>query len=146
MAQTISYEVRLALLLISFISVVTRVNLVSLGNLSRAPLLMLILPLIFIWLLSALAETNRTPFDFAEGERELVRGFNVEYGAGGFALIFMAEYGIILLLRGVRALLLGARVPITNLTVIITTIVAYWWVWVRATLPRFRYDKLIGLA
>jgi NADH-ubiquinone oxidoreductase chain 1 len=57
------------------------------------------LPLSFIWFSSCLAETNRTPFDFAEGESELVSGFNVEYGGGGFALIFLAEYASILFIR-----------------------------------------------
>ena len=52
-----------------------------------------------VWLVSCIAETNRAPFDFAEGETELVSGFNVEYGAGGFALIFIAEYANILLIR-----------------------------------------------
>jgi NADH-ubiquinone oxidoreductase chain 1 len=62
------------------------------------------IPLIPLWLISCVAETNRTPFDFAEGESELVSGFNVEYGAGRFALIFMAEYAIILILRLITAL------------------------------------------
>jgi NADH-ubiquinone oxidoreductase chain 1 len=56
-------------------------------------------PISLIWVVSILAETNRTPFDFAEGESELVSGFNVEYGAGGFALIFLAEYARILFIR-----------------------------------------------
>lgn len=59
-----------------------------------------------MWVIRCVAETNRTPFDFAEGESELVSGFNVEYGAGGFALIFMAEYGRIIFLRALRAILL----------------------------------------
>lgn len=60
---------------------------------------MLGVPLGYVWLISSLAETNRTPFDFAEGESELVSGFNVEYSRGGFALIFLAEYASILFMR-----------------------------------------------
>jgi len=56
-------------------------------------------PVSFVWVITTLAETNRSPFDFAEGESELVSGFNIEYGAGGFALIFIAEYGSILVMR-----------------------------------------------
>lgn len=67
------------------------------------------LPLVFLWLVTCIAETNRTPFDFAEGESELVSGFNVEYGAGGFALIFMAEYGRIILLALISAILILGR-------------------------------------
>lgn len=56
-------------------------------------------PLGFVWLVSSLAETNRTPYDFSEGESELVSGFNTEYRSGGFTLIFIAEYGRILFIR-----------------------------------------------
>jgi NADH:ubiquinone oxidoreductase subunit H len=59
-----------------------------------------------MWFISCVAETNRTPFDFAEGESELVSGFNVEYGAGAFAIIFIAEYCMILFLRILRGLVL----------------------------------------
>jgi len=59
----------------------------------------LVFPLSIIWIVSCLAETNRTPFDFAEGESELVSGFNVEYRRGGFSLIFIAEYSRILFIR-----------------------------------------------
>lgn len=63
------------------------------------------LPIIGIWLVSCLAETNRTPFDFAEGESELVSGFNIEYGRLGFALIFIAEYARIIMMRIIFSLL-----------------------------------------
>ena len=59
----------------------------------------LFLPLVVIWLISCVAETNRTPFDFAEGESELVSGFNIEYGSLGFAIIFIAEYASIIFMR-----------------------------------------------
>merc|ERR1712139_272966 len=61
--------------------------------------IIILLPIVGIWLISCTAETNRTPFDFAEGESELVSGFNIEYGRVGFALIFMAEYARIIFIR-----------------------------------------------
>jgi len=67
------------------------------------------LPMAGIWLISCLAETNRTPFDFAEGESELVSGFNIEYGSLGFALIFIAEYARIILIRVIFSLLFLSR-------------------------------------
>ena len=93
-----------------------------------------------------MAETNRTPFDFSEGESELVSGFNIEYGAGGFALIFMAEYASILLMRALCvSLALGANIR-SSAGVLGLLILAGVWVWLRATLPRYRYDFLINLA
>jgi len=96
-AQTISYEVRLALILLSFVVLSERYNFFDFIKYQEDLwFLFLGIPLCIVWLGSCLAETNRTPFDFAEGESELVSGFNVEYGSGGFALIFMAEYARIL--------------------------------------------------
>jgi len=94
---------------------------------------------------SALAETNRTPFDFAEGESELVSGFNVEYGRVGFALIFIAEYARILFMGTVlRLIFFSANVGLGILYLHVGALVAAW-VWARTTFPRYRYDKLIRL-
>lgn len=71
---------------------------------------LLIIPVSFLWFVTCVAETNRAPFDFAEGESELVSGFNIEYGSAGFALIFLAEYANILVISLFTALLfLGGR-------------------------------------
>lgn len=95
-AQTISYEVRLAIIFIFYAGLV---NFLSLQIFRQINLffrkILIFIPLVGVWLISCLAETNRTPFDFAEGESELVSGFNVEYGSVGFAIIFIAEYAII---------------------------------------------------
>lgn len=93
-----------------------------------------------------LAEVNRTPFDFAEGESELVSGFNVEYSSGGFAILFMAEYGRILFIRGLFAVLLIGRGVVRFLFYLKLGFIIYLIILLRGTLPRFRYDKLINLA
>jgi len=99
-AQTISYEVSLALILLCYLVLISRLCIVDLFVYqSYIWFLFLRIPLSLVWFVSRLAETNRTPFDFAEGESELVSGFNVEYRRGGFALIFLAEYGNILFIR-----------------------------------------------
>lgn len=99
-AQTVSYEVRLAVILIFYLSLRGGLNLILLININLLwNKLVFFIPMVGIWLVSCLAETNRTPFDFAEGESELVSGFNIEYGRLGFAIIFMAEYARIFVMR-----------------------------------------------
>jgi NADH-ubiquinone oxidoreductase chain 1 len=93
-----------------------------------------------------LAETNLTPFDFAEGESELVSGFNVEYRRGTFAIIFLAEYASILFIRIITVMLFLGGNLYSFLFFIKLVFVSFLWIWIRGTLPRFRYDKLIYLA
>lgn len=146
-AQTISYEVRLALILLSFLVIIFRLNILDfLKYQVYLWILFICFPLCIIWFVSSLAETNRTPFDFAEGESELVSGFNVEYRRGGFALIFLAEYSSILFMRMLFCVIfLGANL-IDWWFFIKLVFIAFLFIWVRGTLPRFRYDKLIYLA
>lgn len=110
-AQTISYEVSLALILLRILFLVGGFDLVLFREFQRYIwFIVFAFPLGLLWFASCLAETNRTPFDFAEGESELVSGFNTEYRAGGFALIFMAEYARILFIRVLfRILFLGSN-------------------------------------
>nr|QFG40092.1 NADH dehydrogenase subunit 1 [Munidopsis verrilli] len=146
-AQTISYEVSLALILLSLIFLVGGFNL-SLFSLFQEKfwLIWLAFPLSLIWLASCLAETNRTPFDFAEGESELVSGFNTEYSAGSFALIFMAEYASILFMGMLFSLLFLGAHPCSMGFYLKILFVSFSFIWVRGTVPRLRYDKLMYLA
>nr|QZL38960.1 NADH dehydrogenase subunit 1 [Lixus subtilis] len=146
-AQTISYEVSLVLILLSFLFLVFSFNMFDLMKYQEYMwFLFLFFPLSLMWIVSSLAETNRSPFDFAEGESELVSGFNVEYSSGSFAMIFMAEYASILFMSMMCVLLfMGGN--INSLFFFIKVVfVSFFWVWVRGTLPRYRYDKLMYLA
>lgn len=146
-AQTISYEVRLALILLSFIILVGGFNL-ELFSLYQRDLWFIFIgfPLFCTWFASCLAETNRTPFDFAEGESELVSGFNTEYRRGGFALIFLAEYSRILFIRILVALFFLGGNLLRFIFYLKFVFISFCFIWARGTLPRFRYDKLIYLA
>lgn len=146
-AQTISYEVRIALIFLSLIFLISQYSLnIILENQLSIWFICLIFPIFLCWVTSCLAETNRTPFDFAEGESELVSGFNVEYGRGGFALLFLAEYGRIIFMRYFLVLLfLGGGFGFLSFN-FLGCFFCYWFIWVRGTLPRFRYDKLMYLA
>nr|QFQ01343.1 NADH dehydrogenase subunit 1 [Nematocarcinus gracilis] len=146
-AQTISYEVSLALILLSFLFLVGGFNLELFSSYQRYVwFLVLTFPLAMVWFASCLAETNRTPFDFAEGESELVSGFNTEYSSGGFALIFMAEYASILFMSALFSLIFLGGSLSSPMFCVKVMFISFCFVWVRGTLPRFRYDKLMYLA
>nr|QVL28813.1 NADH dehydrogenase subunit 1 [Parhelophilus kurentzovi]UXG19015.1 NADH dehydrogenase subunit 1 [Lejops sp.] len=146
-AQTISYEVSLALILLSFIFLINNYNMLSFYYYQVYMWFFFILyPLAFIWLTISLAETNRTPFDFAEGESELVSGFNVEYSSGGFALIFLSEYSSILFMSMLFSLIFLGGDVFNLIFYFKLMFISFVFIWVRGTLPRFRYDKLMYLA
>nr|QYJ55494.1 NADH dehydrogenase subunit 1 [Anopheles sacharovi] len=146
-AQTISYEVSLALILLSFIFLIGNYNFLNFYNYqSYIWFIFFCFPLGLVWLASCLAETNRTPFDFAEGESELVSGFNVEYSSGGFALIFLAEYSSILFMSMLFVVIFLGSDIYSLLFFFKLTFISFIFIWVRGTLPRFRYDKLMYLA
>jgi len=146
-AQTISYEVSLALIIISFIFLIGGFNLVLFEVYQKYCWFFFIaLPLAYVWIISSLAETNRTPFDFAEGESELVSGFNVEYARGGFALIFLAEYASILFIRILFSVIFLGASLLRLVFYLKLLFISFVFIWVRGTIPRFRYDKLIRLA
>jgi len=145
-AQTISYEIRLALILIIFIIYINSFNFDNIFLNKNHIRIFILTPFISIfWLVSCLAETNRTPFDFSEGESELVSGFNIDYSSGLFAIIFIAEYARIYILRFISIGLLNIVIGFYISTLFII-IYIFFWIWARATLPRFRYDLLIHLA
>uniref|UniRef100_UPI0030DE191E NADH dehydrogenase subunit 1 n=1 Tax=Epuraea terminalis TaxID=1553310 RepID=UPI0030DE191E len=146
-AQTISYEVSLALILMSFLFLIMSLNMLDLMKYQKYIwFIFLMYPISLMWLVSSLAETNRTPFDFAEGESELVSGFNVEYSSGGFAMIFLAEYSSILFMSMLSCMLFLGGNLISWVFFLKLVFIGFFWIWVRGTLPRFRYDKLMYLA
>nr|YP_009379691.1 NADH dehydrogenase subunit 1 [Gammarus fossarum]ARQ82010.1 NADH dehydrogenase subunit 1 [Gammarus fossarum] len=145
-AQMISYEASLGMILLSLIWLSSSfVFCTLLESQYMVYNIFMLSPLGYIWLVSSLAETNRSPYDFAEGESELVSGFNTEYGSGGFVLIFMAEYGSILLM-GVLFSVLFVSSYFGLMAVLKGIGVVFVFIWVRASLPRYRYDKLMKLA
>nr|YP_009347298.1 NADH dehydrogenase subunit 1 [Hoolock leuconedys]APU89334.1 NADH dehydrogenase subunit 1 [Hoolock leuconedys]APU89386.1 NADH dehydrogenase subunit 1 [Hoolock leuconedys]APU89399.1 NADH dehydrogenase subunit 1 [Hoolock leuconedys]APU89412.1 NADH dehydrogenase subunit 1 [Hoolock leuconedys]APU89425.1 NADH dehydrogenase subunit 1 [Hoolock leuconedys] len=152
-AQTISYEVTLAIILLSVLLMNGSFNLSTLITTQEHIWLLLpTWPLAMMWFVSTLAETNRTPFDLTEGESELVSGFNTEYAAGPFALFFMAEYVNIILMNALTTTIFLGSTYDTHLPELYTTcftiktlLLTSLFLWIRTTYPRFRYDQLMYL-
>nr|AFJ42260.1 NADH dehydrogenase subunit 1 [Rhinolophus sinicus]AKM70262.1 NADH dehydrogenase subunit 1 [Rhinolophus sinicus sinicus]AFJ42261.1 NADH dehydrogenase subunit 1 [Rhinolophus sinicus]AFJ42262.1 NADH dehydrogenase subunit 1 [Rhinolophus sinicus]AFJ42263.1 NADH dehydrogenase subunit 1 [Rhinolophus sinicus] len=152
-AQTISYEVTLAIILLSVLLLSGSFSLSTLITTQEHTWLIFpSWPLAMMWFISTLAETNRAPFDLTEGESELVSGFNVEYAGGPFALFFLAEYANIIMMNiFTTTLFLGAfHNPFmpelyTANFVLKSLLLTISFLWVRASYPRFRYDQLMHL-
>ena len=157
-AQMISYEVSMGVTLLSVLLLSGSLNYSTIvESQSTFWLSIPLFPIFLIFFVTALAETNRHPFDLPEAEAELVSGYNVEYSAMGFALFFLAEYSNIILMSAVTALLfLGGwnaplniypltEVPHCFYFAIKTMLFVTFFILVRGTLPRYRYDQLMRL-
>nr|CTP93684.1 NADH dehydrogenase subunit 1 [Pseudoniphargus sorbasiensis] len=145
-AQMVSYEISLAMIILSLVWLCSSFNLKEvLSGQIYIWNFFVVFPLSLIWFASSLAETNRSPYDFSEGESELVSGFNTEYSAGGFVLIFMSEYANILFM-GLLFVVFFFGSWVGVVLILKMMVIVYMFVWVRATMPRYRYDKLMYLA
>jgi len=155
-AQMISYEVSIGLIIITLLLYCGTLNLVQIVECQRNVWFIIpLFPLAIIFFISILAETNRPPFDLPEAEGELVAGYNVEFSSVSFAMFFIGEYANILLMSTIFSLFfLGGWLPALK---ILGWLPGYFWffskifvvffsfLWVRATLPRLRYDQLMYL-
>lgn len=138
-AQVLSYEVCLVLFALLVIYSCKNFSLSFLTVLQENFwLIWLSLPTFFFWLTLCLAESNRTPFDTAEGESEIVSGFNIEYGSGFFAFIFIREYGMIIVVRFLTTIIFLGGIYIVKVFLL-----CFFYVWARCSFPRLRYDQLI---
>ena len=156
-AQMVSYEISLGFILVTLIINTGSFNLQDI-ILSQNKIWYIIpfFPLFLIFFISGLAETNRHPFDLPEAEAELVSGYNVEYSAMGFALFSLGEYANMLLMSSVCVILfLGGWLPFFELFFFFVPsnlwfglkicIFVILFIWMRAALPRYRYDQLMNL-
>nr|QIZ12538.1 NADH dehydrogenase subunit 1 [Tonicina zschaui] len=149
-AQTISYEVSLFLILLSIISTSGSFDLFEITTNQKFLWNIFILtPMFMMWFVVTLAETSRAPFDFTEGESELVSGFNIEYGGGLFALIFLAEYTNIIFMSMISVTLFLSNCFVNPFSELFfwykVMILMFSYIWVRGSFPRLRYDLLMKL-
>lgn len=143
-AQMISFEVSMSLIILSiiFFNGNLNLNLIFIYQIMHGKLFFLLLPIIIILFISLVAETNRAPFDLTEGESELVSGFNVEYPGMIFGLFFLAEYGNIIFYSFFISILFIGE---SFIFIIIVCLFIFFFIWLRASFPRIRYDQLMYL-
>ncbi len=157
-SQMVSYEVSMGLVIVTVILCTGTMNLTEIVTADRPWwMVVLLFPMLVIFLVSILAETNRAPFDLPEGESELSGGFLVEYSSIAFVLFFLGEYANMILMSAMTTILfLGGWLPPFGLEfldfvpgfiwfVAKVFLVLFFYVWVRATFPRYRYDQLMRL-
>ncbi len=157
-AQMVSYEVSMGFVIVTVLLCAGSLNLTDIVHAQEHVWFFIpLFPMFIIFFISILAETNRAPFDLAEGESEIVGGFNVEYGAMTFGLFFLGEYANMILMSAMTSILfLGgwlSPIPFAPFTwipgplwfIAKICLVLFMFVWVRATFPRFRYDQLMRL-
>jgi NADH-quinone oxidoreductase subunit H len=164
-AQVVSYEIAMGFALVGVLVAAGSLNLGDIVKAQDGGLLhwfwLPLLPLMVIYFISGVAETNRAPFDVAEGESEIVAGFHVEYSGMGFALFFLAEYANMILISGLTAIMFFGGwlspfkgtpldmvffwVPGFIWLVIKTLLFMFMFLWFRATFPRYRYDQIMRL-
>ncbi|MFY9288535.1 MAG: NADH-quinone oxidoreductase subunit NuoH [Alphaproteobacteria bacterium] len=156
-AQMVSYEVSIGLVIITVLLCVGSLNLTKIVEAQKDGwfVFTILFPMFIVFFISALAETNRHPFDLPEGESELVGGFNTEYSSMAFALFFLGEYANMILLSAMTSILfLGGWLPIHHSLDFIPGFIwfaakicfcLFIFLWARATLPRYRYDQLMRI-
>jgi len=159
-AQMISYEVSMGLVIVTVLLTTGTLNLTEIVERQRdIPfwIQLLMAPMAVVFFISVLAETNRLPFDLPEAESELVAGYNVEYSSMSFALFFLGEYANMVLVSAMTTVFfLGGYLPPFGISILYAVPGFVWFVvkvcfllfiflWIRATLPRYRYDQLMRL-
>nr|YP_010531332.1 NADH dehydrogenase subunit 1 [Processina sexmaculata]UXX17591.1 NADH dehydrogenase subunit 1 [Processina sexmaculata] len=146
-SQAISYEVSLSMMLLCYFFLVESYNFMDFMYIQyNSWFIWIFFPMSLCWFSCILAETNRTPFDFSEGESELVSGFNVEYGGGQFAFLFISEYSSIIFISILSVMIFMGCDFLSFYFYLKVVFLCFLFIWIRCSLPRYRYDKLMYLA
>nr|YP_010261469.1 NADH dehydrogenase subunit 1 [Brachymeria lasus]UIB40551.1 NADH dehydrogenase subunit 1 [Brachymeria lasus] len=145
-AQVISYEVSMIIIMVFYFLFTESYSLKEYLIMQKyIDFFFIMIPMSFMFYISLLAEMNRTPFDLAEGESELVSGFNIEYSSGSFAIIFISEYGMIMFMNYLFCWMMFNMDFLNFKSYLIYMFFIFLVLWIRGTFPRMRYDKLMDL-